>query len=414
MKCTFLFLSLFICSFFVSAQQDQASISMQSDYGERVFYDFSEGQAENFDKSSWDIAFLSNSQFNFASRINAGKGIEVYQASQDTADWDNLDPGNLANFTQLYNSDTTWTTGAFEKGTATYGWGEYNSDDHVVEGTVLFMLKYPNGSFKKFWLKSFADGYTFKYASWNVENETWENEQTFTLPNSTNPDRLFNYYSLENDEVVVAEPQTSDWDIVFKQYSTEVQPGTPYTVTGVFNHPKFEVAQNTQTEVGDYPQNPDYQTEVNTIGYDWKSFNGSGYTLENDRFYYLKNVENETIYQLHFTNFEGSATGNVEFNYENITSQLSTVKLNKEQEFSLYPNPTINKKATLLFDNNSGNAKATVQVFNLSGQKILQTKLNPGSGFYKKELNFSSFSSGTYVVKFKSGQRIKTEKLIVN
>ena len=53
---------------------------------------------------------------------------------------------------------------------------------------------------------------------------------------------------------------------------------------------------------------------INTIGYDWKEFQGS-YVIVPNRCYFVLD-KSANIWRLTFTNFEGTSTGNIEFNTE--------------------------------------------------------------------------------------------------
>ncbi len=63
----------------------------------------------------------------FGTRINDAQNIEVYEASNNANNWDNISISNIPSWgAPLYNPDisTTLQNGAFEQGSATYGWGE--------------------------------------------------------------------------------------------------------------------------------------------------------------------------------------------------------------------------------------------------------------------------------------------------
>lgn len=411
MKRQLTFLSFLAFGIFVSAQSTTVNLSLQPDYSDEVFFDFSANTFQSFPVSNWDLAFLRNGQFSFATRINTGVGIEVYEASNDPADWATIDVANIGNWTRLFNSDTTWTVGAFDKGTATYGWGEYNPTNHHVEGKVVFVLKYADGSFKKFMIEDFYGGYTFKYADWNATTSTWGADENYVLPNSTNPNNLFNYFSLVTDSEVIAAPEVDDWDIVFKKYATDLG-GTMYPVTGVLHKPGTTVAENIEPGGNGNTSNLQYFDDINVIGYDWKTYSGSGYTLDPDLYFYLKQ-EDGTIYRLHFLSFDGSATGNVSFEYEDVTAQMGTVAFNAENSFSVFPNPSTDGQVQILYETNTGSGTpGRVAVFSLTGKKVFETQLE-NNGFYNQTLDLSNLSSGVYLLRFQAGKFLGTKKVVL-
>ena len=416
MKTILQFLAIVLLSISVNAQEKEVNLSMQPSYSNLVYYKLSTETIISFPANSWDIALLRTSAFDFGMRVNSGIGIEVFEAANTAASYNTIDVANEADWTSLQNSETTWSGGAFEQGSASYGFGEYNPGSHVVEGTVVFVLKYADGTYRKFINESYASGYTFKYATWNAETSTWSADQTATVSNTNNPNNKFNYYSLQNDEEVIAEPAISDWDFVFTKYATDYfgDGTTFYPVTGVLHSDQITVAQN--DEPNGMPANPtlSYSEDINTIGYDWKTLNDSWeYDANSNQAYYIKYVD-DTIYRLYFTAFGGSSTGDLTFAFENVTNALNIEDVNDTVAFGMYPNPTTDKKVNLVYDVNALSSNNNeVSIFSTAGQKVYQTNLNTNSGFYNKSLDLSSLASGIYVLQFTSGNNSVTKKLIL-
>ena len=411
MKTKLLFIALFSISLISNAQQ-AVNLSMSADYANEVFYDFSENESYSYTAADWDVAFLRTSAYAFATRINDGAGIELFEVSTTPSDYATVDIANEANWTQLYNSDTDWMLGAFDQGTASYGWGEYNPTTHVVEGTTTFVLKYEDGTYRKFFIEDFYSGYTFKYSTWDATNQTWSTDVTETVANTSNPNRIFNYYNLADEAEVMAEPEATAWDLKFTRFTTDYPyNGTTmkYTVTGVLHHPDVTVAENTENGAGD-PNAQTYMTEINTIGYDWKVLNASyQYDIVSDMYYYVKDVDNN-VYRLHFTSFEGSSTGNLSFNAEDVTSQLSVTNFDNGDSFGFYPNPA-QGQIEILYENQIS-TDVNVAIYNMTGQKVLEKELK-NDGFYNQKLDISHLNTGNYVIKFSTGNQSTTKKLIV-
>lgn len=398
----------------INAQVTNVDLSLQPNYSDEVYYNLDTNSSSAYNASDWELAFLRTSQFGFATRINDAIGITVFEASNNPADWDAIDIADINTWTQLYNSDTTWEVGALDNGSATYGWGEYNATTHHVEGTVTYVLSYADGSYKKLMIEDFYNGYTFKYADWDATTSTWGADETYVLPNSTNPDRLFNYYNLSTDAEVIAEPESTAWDLIFKKYTTLLEGGTMYTVIGVLHHPDITVAENVEPNGDGDTSNLEYSGEINTIGHDWKEFNMNTfqYDIAADTYYYVK-TENETVYRLHFTAFEGSSTGNLSFNYEDVTSSLSTTNFDNENSFSVFPNPSTDKMVNILYEISKTQESApVVQVYNVNGQKVYENQLQ-NDGFYNQKLDLTQLSAGIYLLKFNSGNFSTTKKIVL-
>ncbi|MEP5340819.1 MAG: T9SS type A sorting domain-containing protein [Algibacter sp.] len=402
-------------------QEITVNASMEASYSNQLFYKLSTETETSYVANSWDIAMLRTSAFDIALRINDGIGTEVFEASSSSGDWAAIDISNEANWTQLYNSDTNWTNGAFDNGSATYGWGEYNISNHHVVGTVIYVLKYTDGTYIKFINEDFYDGYTFKYSTWNNDTSIWEADQSATVSNASNPNNQFNYYSFDSNVEVVAEPATTDWDIKFTKYYTEVSDGsggtTPYLVTGVLFNDALEVAKN--DEPTGMPANPtlSYSTDINTIGWDWKTFNFSSFTYDvsSNQAFYIKYADG-TVYRLYFTSFSGSSSGDVTFKFEDVTASLGIDDLSSSDiSFGVFPNPSTDKKVNLMYDISKLNSsKNEVSIYSTTGQKVFETSLNNTSSFSNKTLDLSSLKSGIYVLQFNSGNYSTIKKIVLN
>jgi hypothetical protein len=159
-----------------------------------------------------------------------------------------------------------------------------------------------------------------------------------------------------------------------------------------------------------------YSEAINTIGYNWKSLNYTTYTYEIDSNlkFYVKDKD-EKIYKLYFTEFVGSQTGNLAFNFEDVTQTLGIEEVGENIAFGIYPNPVrSDKKINIIFDVNKVNKNENkIEIYNLSGQKVLATSITNSLGFYNKEINLSSLNSGIYMLKFTSGNYQKTKKIVI-
>ena len=366
-----LLLSATLLATTIATAQETVNISMGAGYKDEVYVNLENVTENTYEAASWDIAFLRNDPQNIGIRVNDGIGIQVYEAANTPAGFNTIDIANEASWTPLYNDDTNWDNGAFMQGSATFGWGEYNPVTHHVEGTIVFVLK-------------FAD-----------------------------PDNRYNYYSIQNNEEVVAEPAVDAWDFVFTKYSTFLDPpGSYYIVTGGLHNPTVTVAQNEETAGPGDPDDQMYLEEINTIGYDWKSFNGTDYDVNSDLAYYVKRADN-SVYRLVFTEFEGATTGDLTFEFENVSEQLGFETIAESGSFGIYPNPTVNGEVTLVYDLATTSAKNTVEIYAINGTKVLSEALTSQEGFYTKTLDVSALQSGVYVVHFISGNNSISKKLIV-
>ncbi len=413
MKKLILTIAISIIVFAMQAQQTDVTLSMGSNYTDEVYYKLSSEETNTFSAASWDIAFLRESSQNMGMRVNDGVGIQVFEAANYALAFDNIDIADEASWTPLYNDDTNWDNGAFMQGSATYGWGEYNSVTHHVQGTIVFVLKYANGTYRKFINEDFFGGYTFKYATWN--GNAWVDENTKTILNTSNPDNRYNYYSFESNAEVIAEPATTSWDFVFKKYNTFLNPpGENYVVTGTLHNPNVTIAKNDEPTGVSNPNGLDYSEDINSIGYDWKAFDGSAFAVNSDMAYYVR-YNTGVVYRLVFSSFEGGSTGNLGFNFEDVSDLLGLENIAEGITFGMYPNPSTNKMVNIVYDlKNLVSQENNISIYNIQGQLVHTSRVDANNGFYNKTLDLSSLQSGMYLVQFKAGDKSISKKLILN
>lgn len=415
-----------------SAQTDAngyttVNMTMGASYQNRVFYDISANSMVSQPANTWDIAFYRNSGMSFGTRINDAQNVEVYQASDNPNDWNSITTNAVSAYgAPLYNRDNTTSIqqGAFEQGTAAYGWGEYNPGNHHVEGKVIFILKYPSDVFYKFMIDDYFGGYTFKYAKWNASTSSWDATVSKTIANGTD-DAYFNYFSFTTGEKVPSlEPSRTGWDLMFTRYWTDYaytdpntgQPATmKYRMAGVLQNSNITVAKvqpETQaTATATLPASAAFSNSITTIGHSWKPAMGAPYS---NVVYYVK--QGSEYYRMYFTSNEGSSNGNMYFKYKNISSVLDVTDIaGRKASFGIYPNPvTADRKATVLFEvKEKLNSKGNVEVYDFSGKKVYSAELTNQTGFYRQDLDLTQLASGNYLVKISFGGQTETKKLIV-
>lgn len=123
------------------------------------------------------------------------------------------------------------------------------------------------------------------------------------------------FLSFTSNAQVAVEPPKSAWDIVFSQYAFifyDMDPPVPYLVAGcLLNRYNTHAYHDTvvsfeQTTFGTIAKEK-LVNDISIIGYDWKVFNGTTYTVNTKNNYIVEDA-NGLFYKLHFTGFY-SATG---------------------------------------------------------------------------------------------------------
>lgn len=407
-------LLVFFASAISFAQKETVTVSMGNGYSKETYFKFSNGDIKSYDRDVWDIGFLRVSNYAYGIRLNEGNGLKVYEASNNISDWDNIDL-SAENGTALHNNPKNWGQGAFDRGSASQGWGVYNGSDHHIYGTVIFLIK-KSSTYYKFMVEKYFGAYHIKYAKWN--GSSWEADQKAVIPNSTNNGHMLNFFNLESKSIVEASPAMANWDLLFNRYSDLIQTNSgesvPYTVSGVLHNPYAKTAQVEEETAGNWANtdNLTFSGEINIIGHDWKKLNSSyQYEIVPKRVYYVK-AANKKIYRMYFTEFGGSSTGNITFTYE--PQDMSTLDIEGNVKFAVYPNPVTNKEVTIVYDNaKSISERVLVEIYNFAGQKVHETSLNNSTGLFQKNIKLNNLKAGNYILRFTQGNIVKTKQLIV-
>jgi HmuY protein len=290
-----------------------ASLSLGAVYANEIYYRLSDGLITSVPRNNWDIGFVVSPR-EAAILTNATSGV-ILKAYPVSAGWNWVDPVDTAGFyswTNLYNSDTTWTEGAFNMnatGHPNYGWGVYDVNTHNLTGISLYIIKTRAGTYKKIWIMnklSALQKYTFRYSDLDGSNE---NTISLDLAGST---KNFVYYSLDTDEEVDREPAKDQWDILFTKW---IDKSINYPVTGVLQN--IDVTAQESTDIDPMSKvfpSTGFLTNISTIGSDWKIINMQTYqyTIDETRVFFIKDP-NGQVYRIKFKTFEGSTTGNLTF-----------------------------------------------------------------------------------------------------
>lgn len=390
------------------------TVSIGASYANQKWYSLQNDEQGSAPKNNWDISF-DVSGYGTSIHINSVIGTLLWKyPTADTSGWSTLDTTGLSTWPKLYNSDTSWAIGAFDKGMVTtnpfdLGWGIYNSITHIVTGDSLYVIKLASGVYKKLWIQNLSGGvYSFKYADLSGTGL-----QNATLTKSTYTGKNFGYYSIQTNTALDREPLSANWDLMFTQFTAFIP--SAYTVSGILHNNGVTTAHiepianpNTFTNWSGQP----FNTSINEIGYDWKTFSGV-WTIDDSLVYFVKTNAGD-VWKIIPTGFGGSSNGNYIFSKEKLSSVgIKDETGNTNAILSIYPNPSSGGNATIIYDFENASSSAILNVYDLSGKTIFSEKLNSSSGLHAYNLNTSAFNSGMYFVTIEfEGNRIQ-QKLIV-
>lgn len=321
-----------IASLFACDKEDNAdlniqtvTLSMSDNYVNDVYYSLKNGIVATPARNTWDIAF-STSTRSSSIIINEGSGVQLFvYPSGSVWSWDDaLDTTGLHTWNPLHNANENWENGAFSANATehpNYGWGEYDMATHNINGVALYIIQLRNGDYKKIWIEkklSVENKYLFRFA--NIDGT---DEQNITLDASKYTEKLYIGYSLQENQVIDREPAKESWDLLFTRYHNNT---IDFMVTGVLQNigvEAIELGEGNSSNTNYKPEN--FSESKSIIGHDWKSFdmNSFQYSLE-DKTYFVKDLNNN-VYRIIFTDFGGSADGNITMEQVFITNEGASI-----------------------------------------------------------------------------------------
>lgn len=403
----------------------QDSVKLGPQYQNDVWYSLKNGVVAQAPKDNWDIAFQCF-LFSAGVRANDNNGVAVFKAGTDTTKWATLDTtGNLTEQNRLYNSDTSWSYGAFNanrnpNNLFDEGWGVYDQGTHLVNGDELFFVRLKNGSVKKLWIKSLdpvVKKYYVKYG-----DLTEQTGQLMAFDRGTFPEKMYGYFSFANNSAVNREPDIKTWDLLFTKY---VDNTIHYTVTGVLQNTivsnqsngapigvtvakAYPVGQSTEN-FSAYP----FKTHINTIGYDWKTFDQQQmkYIIEDSVVYFVKDNPGN-IWKLVFTGYKSAET---QSNFSKKLLQPAGIDENLKNDlgvWALYPNPAAGQ-TTVVFETLKKIPMVQIWITDLTGKKVQNIEYSPQTGLNAVTVETSDLPSGVYLVNLVIENKTARHKLVV-
>ena len=167
----------------------------------------------------------------------------------------------------------------------------------------------------------FKDGNTYKIKSADLDSQ---NESTISLSKIPETDFVtFNLNQFTGNQVY---PKDNKWDLLFSQYTTEFEDGTPYQVTGVLLNTTSLKAVKLSENISfdnidlDLVNTLELTNRADIIGYDWKEyiFEGGYYAVDTRTVYILK--KGNEFHKLKFVDFYNSEgkKGNIKFEIQKI------------------------------------------------------------------------------------------------
>ncbi len=404
------------------------TVSTGPGYTNQVWYNLASGQETRATANNWDIGFSTT--FNARHPLTTsvlfnqlvGRLFEVPGSS--VANFNTIDTTGLHTWKALFNSDSSWTEGAFNntvsQGSFDYGWGRYDMVTHSkIEANRVFVIRYNNGSIRKLYLNLFFSDNGFKITSANLDNSDL---RTRLIPFAPYNKKNFVYYAIQADTLLNREPDADAWDLQFTRYIsvTERYNGAlNQQVTGVLHNvyaSSSEAKKVNKATFTDFQSSP-FLSAINTIGFDWKKVDMSAppfpWRIMDSTVYFVKTGKGD-IWKLVFTGFGGSSNGNYIFTKE----KLQTTNIYRHDAaigtLSLYPNPVSGGRMHILYQTPESNAPVALEVYNTHGQRLLTRNLPASAALVQEMLDVSALANGPYLMVLSTQGKRSTTKFIIN
>ncbi len=400
-----LFLSVMACGFINLSAQQTIDLSLGAGYSNDLYYSLANGLIRTEPALNWDLAFTART-VDAAVLINEAKGVKAWVAATDTNDWAGLDTSGMRN-NPLHNSTEAWEVGALNNtGSGAhpdYGWGTYNQITHDVNGSRIFVLQWADGSYSKMLIKYMkASG----LISFRLAPLVGGFETTVTTSKLNYPGKNFFYYDAANGQFLDREPLSSSWDLVFRRYFEGIQAGPSviwYPVTGTQSNIGVQTAE-VRAELPAIADSALYARDdlnVSRIGSDWKYFDNAAFQwFIPDSLSFFAESKAGGVYQVYFTAFSGSQTGN--FSFVQRPSNIFSADEFGPSIRSVFPNP-----AADFFEVSSTESIESLTILDMHG-RILRSIAEP-----KGQISVADLADGLYVLALESNGQRSSVRLLV-
>lgn len=402
---------------FVTALQAQTEVTIPTGPGNttQAYYSLANDVQGTVALGDWDLAF-EISGFTSTVQVNTMKGLTAFETPEGIADWTAVNAPDEMNWISLNNSETYWSAGALSNGNNlsepdgfNVGWGTYNLITHTIAGTKVYVIGFPDATFRKLRINSLAGGaYSFTHAALDGTDE-----QTVSLMKAVHAGKNFGYYSFVGG-VLDLEPPTASWDLLFTKYTAIIPAPAPtaYGVAGVLQNKGVDALQvdGVDPASADWNSGP-LDSAMNVIGYDWKSFNmeTSMYEYPTDRTYFVQDRAGN-IWKLIFTAYGGSSNGNMTFT-QDMVSAVGVEENYGTRDLVVYPNPTNTGSISIILDRTVRNGQ--LSILDLTGKLVSTANVTGGMGLVAWPVDVSGLSDGTYVMKLDAEGSAFTTRFVV-
>ncbi len=314
---------LFVCSLFLySCRKDElpvpkhaagnvitSTVNLEPTYKWQIYYDLETNTVVGQNpKTLWDLGFETSTD-GFHVILNTSKTMFVWNTN--TSDFSSIT--DTAGF--LENRKWDEPSGNADS-TAIGDWRNTNNVYIVDRG---YNELGTHQGFRKIQFQMVDDAkYSLRFAQLNEAGDT-------TLLITKDSTYNFMFLSFATSGTLVVEPPKATWDLEFTSYThIFYNPTQPYLVTGcLLNRYSTRAVMDSVKVFSEIAYNDvsgySLSDNINTIGYEWKTFNSGTYTTNPDLNYIILTQEG-FYYKLHFIDFynQNGLKGNPQWEYQKL------------------------------------------------------------------------------------------------
>lgn len=268
-----------------------AQVEMASNYKYQVYFNLEENRVVGRnEKTAWDCAYHLSDDGKAYLLLNSAKAM--YGAAYANVAFEQLT--DTSGFAQLKHKDHE--SGALEK--TALGMLEVGSVYLIDRGVSETGAKL---GFRKIEIVEINP------TSIQVKFALLDNSQTQVIQLNHDPEYNAVFFHFDGGKILEIEPKKNTWDLVFTQYFiTFEEEHIDYLVVGCLQN-RFQT-QATSVSTGfnalsfDEVQQLSLSYQLNAIGYNWKTFNGSGYLIDTEKNFIVQDQKG-LYYNLRFIDF---------------------------------------------------------------------------------------------------------------
>ncbi|MEM6378139.1 MAG: HmuY family protein [Bacteroidota bacterium] len=409
--------------------QNFVEASVGASYAKQYFYDIDNNTGFELGIEDWDLAFSTIGLQDAGIHVNEAAifsfttpatEVEVYYTGM--SDFSMVTAAEDTSYVRLYNDESNWGNGALNVNRSAvnpldYGWGSYNPMSRIVVGAEVFVVKLRSGAYLKLMIENLnATVYNIKYA-----NLDGTEEKTVQIDKANFPGGLA-LFSFTTGATIDAD--VSGVDLIFTRYTTPLPDTTTavlddtlnYNVTGVLSGIGTEVIEVAGVDTADVVLTSDmtFSTQLDEIGYDWKTFTGQWF-LPKNLSYIVKTGEGKT-YKVIYDDFEGFTTGVTVMVISEISVVSNTNQTNRHFDaFTVAPNPTSGDLNVTYALKQASPQQVMLSLYNNLGQSVWNARLNGSVGNNNERFQLpAGLPTGHYYLRIQTGPSQLTKKISIH